>query len=687
LKFTEEQETRRYRAFFLNNARVLEETSKLQKDRSDAFFLKTLEKLWKAKKERPSDEYLCIVDKDSRLILHTDQPYTVGNYVGDNSISGDMDTSVKKLSHLVKSQKSYVGDYISSSGQEQLAAFVPIPKKGWTLGIHRSKAVVENELGKSTYALKIGFLVICLFFIPFSILTLYLSFRSVDKMYRKVAEDLRKNEETYRLLIKNLPSIVFRGHIDWSVEFFDDKVKWSDIVVEEDIETMKKSFIQALKTDRSYKREYRIRSKAGDINWIRERSQIVFDDNGAVEYINGIFFDISDRKRSDEEKKKLEAQLRQSQKMEAIGTLAGGISHDFNNLLTAIIGNAQLALMNIKPNSLLYENIKEIKRAGDSAASLTRQLLAFSRKQVIQPKDLDFNQEIRRMEKMIRRMIGEDVEFLTALEPELWKVHVDPGQMDQVIMNLVVNARDAMRQGGKITVRTANIDLDRGYFQYYGVEEQPGPYVMLSITDTGIGMDDLTKSRIFEPFFTTKGKRQGTGLGLSTVYGIVKQSNGYVWVYSEPGKGTTFKIYFPGKEWDVRSEEKEQIPIEDLQGSETVLVVEDDDRVRSLVQKGLQKYGYRILEARNGEDALKKSEAHRESIHLVLTDVVMPGMSGKEVANRLQSVRKDIKVIYMSGYFDDAISRHGVLEAEVIFIEKPFQLDTLARKIRGVLEQ
>ena len=384
--------------------------------------------------------------------------------------------------------------------------------------------------------------------------------------------------------------------------------------------------------------------------------------------------------------KKMEAQLRQAQKMEAIGVLAGGIAHDFNNLLTVIIGNAQLALLNVVKDESLRMEIEEIKSAGDKAVSLTRQLLAFSRKQIIEPVVLDLNEEINETEKMLKRMIRENIEFQTFLEPELWKVYADQGQIDQVIMNMVLNARDAMPRNGKLTIETANADLDENYFLEHGIEEAPGHYVMLAVSDTGSGMDKKTREQIFDPFFTTKEVGKGTGLGLSTVYGIVKQNNGFVWVYSEPGKGTTFKIYLPKVKEDTKPEEKEQTPVEDLGGFETILIVEDNEGLRKFAQKSLLMHGYRVLNAENGEDALRVSQAHEGQIDLMITDVVMPKMGGKKLAERLQPLYPQMKVIYMSGYTDNAVVRHGVLEPGLNFIPKPFTPENLARKVREVLD-
>jgi len=395
----------------------------------------------------------------------------------------------------------------------------------------------------------------------------------------------------------------------------------------------------------------------------------------------GFFTDVTKRRQ-------IEAQLRQTQKMEAIGTLAGGVAHDFNNILTTIIGYADLMLMDIDTDKPLTEEIEEIKIAGERAAALTRQLLAFSRKQIVEPKIMDLNKLLTGIEKMLVRLIGEDIEILMIQEPALWKVEIDPGQMEQVIMNLAVNAKDAMPSGGKLTIETVNMDLNDNYFDEHGiVEKQPGSYVVLTVSDTGIGMDKGVQEHIFDPFYTTKEKGKGTGLGLSTIYGIVKQNNGFIWVYSEPGQGSTFKIYLPKVKRDVKEEEKGQTTVENLSGSETVLIVEDDTSIRKLAQKSLQPHGYRVLVAENGEDALKISKEHEGTIDLIITDVVMPKMGGKETADRLQALHPQMKVIYMSGYTDNAIVRHGVLASGLNFLEKPFSPRALARKVREVLDK
>ena len=403
------------------------------------------------------------------------------------------------------------------------------------------------------------------------------------------------------------------------------------------------------------------------------------DDSGKVTGTRVAFIDIT-------ESKLLEKLFIQSQKMESIGILAGGVAHDFNNILSIIIGYADLILMNADIDKSLSEEIEEIKLAGERAAALTRQLLAFSRKQIVQPKILDLNKLLTGIEKMIVRLIGEDIEILMIPESALWKVAIDPGQMEQVIMNLAVNAKDAMPNGGKLTIETVNVDLDENYFTDHGiVEKHPGSYVVLTVSDTGIGIDKETQEHIFDPFYTTKEKGKGTGLGLSTIYGIVKQNNGFIWVYSEPGQGSTFKVYLPKVKGDVKGEKKEQTPVITLDGSETVLIVEDDDSLRKLAQKSLQTHGYRILVAENGEDALRVSKEHEGPIDLLITDVVMPKMGGKEVAERLQPLYPQMKIIYMSGYTDDSIVHHGVLAPGLNFIEKPFSPGGLVREVRVVL--
>ncbi len=392
----------------------------------------------------------------------------------------------------------------------------------------------------------------------------------------------------------------------------------------------------------------------------------------------GVALDVTDRKR-------LLDQLRQSQKMQAVGELAGGIAHDFNNLLMVVKGHAEILIDRLGNSSPLRHGIEQMQKATERAAALTRQLLAFSRKQVLQPRVLELNEVVAGMIQMFSRVIGENIELAFLPGAKLWQVKADPSQMEQVLLNLVVNARDAMPDGGRLTIETSNVEFDRTY-AIQRASMDPGPYVMLIVSDTGCGMDAGTQARIFEPFFTTKGQGKGTGLGLATVYGVVKQSGGFIWVYSEVGHGTTFKIYLPRAAAEVEKPSPENASVGPPPGSETILFVEDEESVRELVRDFLITTGYQVLEAPDGAKALEIAAAHEGAIDLLVTDVVMPRLSGREVATRLSAERPDLKVLYISGYTDDSIFRHGVLEGGVAFLQKPFNLKALAQKIREVFD-
>jgi two-component system cell cycle sensor histidine kinase/response regulator CckA len=424
--------------------------------------------------------------------------------------------------------------------------------------------------------------------------------------------------------------------------------------------------------------EMTLTTKGGGKRTISWNSVNRVNEQGEIIEIIGIGADVTERR-------ELEDQLRQSQKMEAFGQLAGGVAHDFNNLLTVINGYSALLARWYSPGEPTRVSVEEIRKAGERAASLTRQLLAFSRKQVLQPKVLNLNSVVADVGKMLRRLIGEDIDLLTAPEPGLGQIKADPGQIEQVILNLAVNARDAMPQGGQLTIETANVYLDDEYARRH-LFIQPGQYVMLAVSDTGCGMNAETRARMFEPFFTTKEQGKGTGLGLSTVYGIVKQSGGDIWVYSEIDKGTTIKVYLPRVAGAVGSDEARDTTAKLPQGCETVLLAEDEEPVRRIARVILEMNGYRVLEAGGGEEALSIYKRHDGQIDLVLTDVVMPQMSGRELVQMLEGLQPGIKVLYMSGYTDDAIVRHGLLDQEIAFLQKPFTPEALTCKVREVLD-
>lgn len=513
-----------------------------------------------------------------------------------------------------------------------------------------------------------------------------------DISERKRAEQaLRKSEERYRDLVENARDIIYTHDLDGNYTSINKageqltgysreetlKMSLTQTVAPEDLEKAGRMISRKLSGELETVYELEIIAKDGDRLALEVNTRLIHQ-NGVPVGVQGIARDITERKQ-------LEAQLRQSQKLEAVGQLAGGVAHDFNNLLTVILGYNEMMLSRMDADNPLQRAVCEIKKAGESASSLTRQLLAFSRKQVLQPKVIDLNVVVSDMGKMLVRLIGEDIELVTDLKPSMARVKADPGQIEQVLMNLAVNARDAMPRGGTLIIATDNVSMDDELVRKY-VSIQPGPHVMLSVRDTGLGMDTETQARIFEPFFTTKGAGKGTGLGLATVYGIVKQSGGNIWLYSEIGKGTTFKIFLPRVDEfasDLETvEDTQPIP----RGSESLLLVEDEEQVRRIICEVLEQQGYSVLTAANGEEALKMAEDARTDVQLLLTDVVMPQMSGPELAEQLSVLRPQLKVLYISGYTDDAIVRHGLLDEKLHFLQKPFDAASLARKVREVFD-
>jgi len=516
--------------------------------------------------------------------------------------------------------------------------------------------------------------------------------------YREAEEALRRGEEQFRTLVESMDDIVFtldreQRHIglfgQWlekyglrPEQFLGKTVR--EVLGDKLAPVHEVAIGRALAGERAVY-EWSIDSPQGTI-WIQTSLSPIRDSDGKITGVVGVGRDVTERKQAEEALRQSEEQLRQSQKMEAIGRLAGGVAHDFNNMLTVINGYSDLLISRLAPLDPIRKDVEEIRRAGERASHLTRQLLAFSRRHAFQPEVLNLNAVITNMDKMLRRLIGEDIDLVIFTDPGLGRIKADPGQIEQVIMNLVVNARDAMPDGGKLTIETTNVEIHQEQARQLA-DIQPGSYVMLTVTDTGCGMDEKTKSHIFEPFFTTKEPGKGTGLGLSTVYGIVKQSGGAISVDSRLNQGTIFKIYLPRVDEAIESLKPGATRAEPTQGLETILLVEDEDVLRALICKILEMHGYTVLEARNGGESLLICEQHKGPIHLMVTDVVMPKMNGPSLAERLAQLRPDMKVIYMSGYTDNIIIHRGVQDLSTAFLQKPFTPDALARKVREVLDQ
>ncbi|MGH9369748.1 MAG: response regulator [Thermoanaerobaculia bacterium] len=514
-----------------------------------------------------------------------------------------------------------------------------------------------------------------------------------DRSERKRAEqELRESERRYRSIVETTNEWIWESDLEGRLTYSNAAVQRlvghrpEELVGQKGIEFLHPEDAKnvASVVERAIAEKsgwtgwvHRWRHKDGSYRSVESNAATVFGENGEFQGFRGATRDITERLQ-------IEAQLRQAQKMEAIGTLAGGVAHDFNNILTTILGYADLVREQLQTDHPLHEDVQEIQKAAERASALTRQLLAFSRKQMLTPVVLDLNTIVSDLERMLRRLIGEDIDLASVLDPQLGRVKADPTQIEQVILNLCVNARDAMPQGGKLTIETSNLDLDDSYVRRHGYA-MSGPHVFLAISDNGTGMDEETRSHIFEPFFTTKGAGKGTGLGLSTVYGIVKQSRGHIEVYSEPGHGTTFKVYLP-RVFEDRvpvTPTTEETP---AHGSETILLVEDEAPVRALTRRFLEALGYRVLETSGPEEAVRLAKTHPEPLHLMVTDAVMPGKSGPELARLMSSVRPEMKVLFISGYTNDAIVRQGLLKANEAFLQKPFRSDTLARKVRSILD-
>ncbi|MDP6543437.1 MAG: ATP-binding protein [Phycisphaerae bacterium] len=559
----------------MNKAKMLVSAAESQPTADKKTVLAAIESLWRESGDLPGDEYICVVDGTSALICHTAHPSTVGNNAGKNVLLNAPGGGTARLHNLVESGEDYVGGYISSAGQKQIAAFAYMPSRKWTLGVHRSEEALIKEVRGGVEIFQYGFIAVCGLLMPLSLMILYMTFcRS---------------------------------------------------------------------------RKHRMQAEA--------------------------------------ERTELETKYRQSQKMEALGSLAGGIAHDFNNQMTVVLGFGDVALNELDDESSVRPLVEEMHKAGKRAAHLTSQLLAFSRRQVLQPKTVNVNEILSGIDTLLARTIGERIELSINTAEDLGWTNLDSAQFEHAIMNLVVNARDAMADGGRLTITTANIGLDEGFVRAHP-DSNVGPHVMVEVADTGVGMDSGTLARIFDPFFTTKEAGEGTGLGLSMVFGFVKQSGGYVCAESQVDQGTIFQILLPRTEpvTGESTEEAETSQTDAQHGNETILVVEDDQAVRHYVVAKLRKQGYTVMEAGNAKEAIPLGEHYEGLIDLLLTDVVMPDIYGPDLAGRLRDFRPDMKTIYMSGYTDGMIGAREMLRDGFVFLQKPFSSTSLIRAVRETLD-
>ena len=622
-----------------------------------------------------------VVDRD-RMVIASDNPMQIGEILADAAIQRAM-----------AGGREFVLEQKDAQGRDTLAVFEPLRADGTLLGWIRVDLSLERAWREAYRTLwKQLLATVCLL-----VVALYVFL----KMVRRLKGALHQSEKKYRQLWETSTDAVIFMDTDRRIRFANPAI--ADVfgyapeeVIGRDIAMLQPERLR--QGHRDGVTRY-MRTGVKKVNWratelvgLRKDGtevpiEIAFSDMqmDGKHWFVGFMRDITERKKAEEALHQSEERLRQSQKMEAIGMLAGGIAHDFNNLLTAITGYSELLLGQMQPDSRARKNAEGIRKAAFRAASLTQQLLAFSRRQILTSKVLNLNAVVMDLEPMLRRLIGEDIEIKIVPGSALGQVQADLSQIEQIVLNLVVNARDAMPKGGRLTIETANVEWDE---TYAGRHEtfQPGSYVLVAVSDTGCGMDEPTRSRIFEPFFTTKEPGKGTGLGLATVYGIVKQSDGYVWVYSEPGQGSVFKIYLPRLKHVSDKGSTEAGRALPPRGTETILLVEDEEFVRTLVGDIFEENGYTVLRASHSDEAFRISGQHEGPIHLVVTDVVLPGMSGRELAERLASSRPKMKVLYISGYTDDAVVRHGVLAESVAFLQKPFTPEVLLRKVREVLE-
>jgi PAS domain S-box-containing protein len=526
--------------------------------------------------------------------------------------------------------------------------------------------------------------------------------KEIQSVHRAQAA-LAESEERFRTLVANIPGIVYRCELSppWQVEYINDAIEdisgypsqefllgrlaFGQLVHPEDNAMVAEKVDRNVKTHKAFEIEYRILHKNGEIRWVFEKGKAIYDDADHPLWLDGVIFDISDKKSAQKHAEELEKKFLQAQKMESVGRLAGGVAHDFNNMLNVILGHAEMALEDLPHDHPVAGDLEEIQKAAQRSAQLTRQLLAFARKQTIAPKVLDLNEVVEGMLKMLRRLIGENIDLAWRPGKTCGMVKVDPTQIEQLLANLSVNAKDAIKDTGKITIET-----DHAVFNAFYCAEHPGfssgEFVLLAVSDNGCGMQAETLANLFEPFFTTKEIGKGTGLGLATVYGIVKQNHGFINVYSEPGQGTTFKIYLPRHDVDITPQPSAGERTSLAPGNETILLVEDEPMLITMAGSILERLGYTVLPATSPGEAIRLAKEYGDKIHLLITDVVMPEMNGRDLAEFLSTLFPELRCLFMSGYTANVIAHHGVLEEGMHFMQKPFSGNDLAINVRKILD-
>jgi two-component system cell cycle sensor histidine kinase/response regulator CckA len=687
---------REYHAFYLKEAQMLVKAAEIQKDASDEDMLNTIQGIWGAAKAKPSDEYICIVDKDSRLILHTANPGSVDNYAGENQILGNKENPTCKLSDLVKSQKNYVGDYISSTGYKQVAAFAAAPEKGWMVGLHRSKAALMKDVESGMRFSKYGFLIICGLLMPLSLLLIYATFHVAEKKRKLAEKEIRDGEERFRALFEQAAEAIFvhdlKGHIkdvnhiacqrlgyeknellnlkvkDIDVDFFE-RDDWVRFLAEPKQNAPIVFESRHLRKDGSV---FPVEVSLGPIHFIGQRLMLA------------VARDISDRKQAEEERAKLEAQVQEAQKMQAIGTLAGGIAHDFNNILSSVIGFTELALEDAKQGTLQQENLKEVLKAGNRAKDLVRQILTFSRQADQEQKPVQVKTIVKEALKLLRASIPTTIEIKQNVQSNALVIG-DSTQIHQILMNLCTNASHAMQdKGGILTVNLFDAQLDSEFVSKHP-DLKPGSYINLTVTDSGHGIPASTIEKIFNPFFTTKEKGKGTGMGLPVVHGIVHSHGGVIYAHSEPGKGSTFNVFLPALEKRLKPEDKFEKPIPT--GTERILFIDDEPSIVNTSKQILESLGYDVVTCVSSIEALRLFKAQKDRFDLVITDMTMPQMTGENLAGELIRIKPDIPVILCTGFSASMDEKKAMDMGIRAFVSKPILKRELSEIIRNVLDR